>query len=338
VIPAAPKYDHVTLSLSNALQAGVMYSLNMTGTVTDCAGNAIMSGDPEKFAIPDKPGMNELVINEILSDPLEGGVDFIEIFNPTQKVFDLRDLFIANYDTLFQSFSGISEISAVSCLMLPGDFMVLSTDSSAIKRFYATPNPGGFINLEHFPVMGNEEGSVALALKTGEITDQVVYTSALHYPLLTSFDGVSLERINPMQPSQDKTNWHSASGTAGYATPAYKNSQFGQLSTVEGGITLSPPVFTPDNDGSDDYLAIGYEFDHPGFSATVRIFDASGNPVRTIVNNQLAGISGAFTWDGITDDNLKAPVGRYIVLVKAFDPEGNVIQYRKTTVLGAYLK
>ena len=188
-----------------------------------------------------------------------------------------------------------------------------------------------------FPTMNNEDGIVALTTKGGSVIDLVAYTLDMQYPLLTSVDGVSLERISPERPSKDATNWHSASAAVGYATPAYKNSQFGVTVTDDNEITLSPDIFSPDNDGYNDNLTIAYSFGASGNNATITIFDASGHPIRNLVNHELCGTSGAFSWDGITNDRLKAPIGRYIVFVEIFDMNGNVKRYKKGTVLGGKL-
>jgi hypothetical protein len=191
--------------------------------------------------------------------------------------------------------------------------------------------------MAYFPSMTNDEGVVALTTKGGKLIDLVAFTSAMQYPLLTSLDGVSLERINPERPSKDITNWHSAAESVGYATPGYKNSQFGVTITDANEITLSPDIFSPDNDGYNDNLSIAYSFNAAGNNVTITIYDATGRLVRNLVNHELCGASGAYTWDGITNDRLKASIGRYIVFVEIFDMDGIVKKYKKGTVLGGKL-
>jgi hypothetical protein len=289
------------------------------------------------FAIPSEAEANDLVINELLFDPPTGCVDFVEIYNRSNKVIDLKDVVLANYDTINSTITDYNEITMQPFLILPGMYLVLTTDSSALKKFYKTTNPQGFLNMVSFPTMNNEDGLVALTSKGGDVIDLVEYNAAMHYPLLKSVDGVSLERISPDRLSGDKTNWHSAAEAVGFATPAYKNSQFGEFVTDENEIKLSPEIFSPDNDGYNDYLTISYSFGKPGYNATITVYDAAGHPIRNLVNHELCGTLGAFTWDGITNDNLKASIGRYIVFVEVFDMEGALKRYKKTTVLGGKL-
>ncbi|HPG32720.1 MAG TPA: FlgD immunoglobulin-like domain containing protein, partial [Lentimicrobium sp.] len=78
-------------------------------------------------------------------------------------------------------------------------------------------------------------------------------------------------------------------------------------------------------------------FSEPGYTATIRIFDSNGRQVRTLVKNEPAGVGNLFTWDGITDDHQKAPIGIYIIHIEIFNLGGKVKQFKKTAVLGGRL-
>lgn len=333
----SPGYQVADITLPSSLTANVVYTLTSTSSITDCAGNPLLSGTSAQFAIPTEAVPNDIVINELLFDPVDGCVDFVEVYNRSSKVIDLKELVLANYDTISQAITDFNEISTQSFLILPGSYFLLSTDKAAVLKFYQSTNPSGFINMAGFPAMNNEDGIVAITTKGGTVIDLVAYAAAMQYPLLTSVDGVSLERINPDRPSNDVTNWHSASEAVGYGTPAYVNSQFGITITDENEITLSPDIFSPDNDGYNDNLIISYSFGTAGNNATITIYDATGRTVRNLVSQELCGTSGAFSWDGVTNDRLKASIGRYIVFVEIFDMNGNVKRYKKSTILGGRL-
>ncbi len=337
VAAQSPAYRSALLTLPSPLESGILYTLTANGNISDCAGNPLLSGTSARFAIPSAPAANDIVINELLFDPVNGCVDFVEIYNRSSKVIDLRDIILSNYDTLTQAVTSYHEISSQPFLSLPGSYFVLSTDSASVKRYYKTTDPLAFINMEGFPLMNNDQGVVALTSKGGSVIDLAAYTLAMQYPLLTSMDGVSLERISPDRPSGDITNWHSAAEAVGYATPGYKNSQFGATITDENEISLSPDIFSPDNDGYNDNLTIAYTFGAPGNNASITIYDATGRLVRNLVKQQLCGTSGAFTWDGVSNDRLRAPIGRYIVYVEIFDLQGRVKHYKKSAVLGGKL-
>lgn len=333
----SPDYKVAYLVLASPLVSDVIYTLTITGNITDCAGNLIAAGNSVRFAIPQPAEANDIVINELLFDPTAVGVDFVEIYNRSSKVIDLKDLVLANYDTIAKVITDYNQISTEPFQVFPADYILLSTDSTAVKKCYKTTNPKAFINMANFPSMNNEDGVVAITSKGGEVIDVTGYTAAMQYPLLTSVDGVSLERISPERTSNDATNWHSASEAVGFATPGYKNSQFGITITDENEITLSPDIFSPDNDGYNDNLTIAYSFGASGNNISITIFDATGRLIRNLVDHEICGTSGAYTWDGITNERAKALIGRYIVFVEIFDLNGNVKKFKKATVLGGKL-
>ena len=166
-----------------------------------------------------------------------------------------------------------------------------------------------------------------------DLLDAFSYHEDMHYPLLNSTEGVALERIHYNRPSQDDSNWHSASSMSGFGTPGYKNSQFVEERNQNEPISISPKVFSPGYDGIRDHIGIHYRFSDPGLLASIMIFSASGYPVRHLVNNELLGISGMYSWDGLCDDNSRAPAGIYLILVELVDIRGKLKRYKRTAVI-----
>ena len=98
-------------------------------------------------------------------------------------------------------------------------------------------------------------------------------------------------------------------------------------------IRISPRVFSPGYDGHNDILNIHYQFETPGYLASMMIFSAGGQLSRHLVNNELRGTSGTYTWDGLSDDNSKASAGMYVILIELTDVGGRVVRYKKTAVI-----
>ena len=84
-------------------------------------------------------------------------------------------------------------------------------------------------------------------------------------------------------------------------------------------------------------MNINYHFDVPGYTANITIFDSKGQVVKPLIQNELLGIKGTFSWDGINADHEKARIGIYIIYFEVFDLEGDVRHYKKTCVLGGKL-
>lgn len=329
----------IELYFGQTFLPGVVYELTVFNTVTNCIGKPPVSDTIIVFGIGDEAFENDLIINEILFNPWTNGVDYVEIYNRSDKVIDLSLIRIGTVkvsppnppDTSFYS------ITDQQLLFVPGTFGLLSASPETVKSQYLTENPNGFIKVDPFPAYNNDDGTCLLINHKGLILDALDYTEDMHYPLLNYVDGVSLERTNFNNPTDDKNNWHSAAEAVGFGTPAYQNSQYIAENSFSDDINVEPEIFSPDNDGYHDIVRINYNFDQPGYMMTVNIFNAGGNLVRKLVNNQYLGTKGSVNWDGIQDDNTKAVVGIYVFFIQVYDLNGAVKKYKKTAVLATKL-
>ncbi len=329
----------VNISLPINMQLKTIYTVTVNSSISDCSGNPVSPSDNSaQFGLWEEPEFNDVVLNEILADPISGGTDYVEIYNRSTKIVDLSQLIISAKDTLTNELKSLYTIAPEGYLLLPGKYLLLSENSAVVKAQYASTNPKGFLQMTSLPSFNISEGTVVLSTPQQKIIDDLKYYASWQFPLLVSTKGVSLERINYNRQTQDQSNWHSASQTVGFGTPAYRNSQFSEnVSNLTEDISIDPEVFSPDNDGYQDVVNISYKSDHPGNTATITIFDARGRLIRNLVKNELWGNAGTYSWDGITNDNDKARIGIYVILVEVFDLNGNTRQYKKTCVLGAKL-
>ena len=328
-----PSFSQVTLNFQQTFQAGIIYTLSVQGQIRDCVGNLISQTYTLRFAVPQAPAANDVVINELLSDPKTGGEDYVELYNRSNKVIDLKDLKIARYDE-----EGMPEtwytILPQGYLLFPADYVVLTENSDAVKEQYNTTNPKGIVTIENLPDFNIDGGSCIIGDSASNIIDAFTYDSKMQFPLLQSTKGVALERLNPDRASYDRDNWHSAAETVGYGTPAYQNSQYNENSSATDFLVIEPPIFSPDNDGYQDLLNITLNMTTPENVASLDIYDAKGQLVTKLAQNKLLGISNTFTWDGITERGDKARIGIYILYADVFDRDGNKKKAKKTFVLG----
>ncbi len=328
----APEYTSVQISLDQPITAGTIYTITVIDTMTDCVGNILELNSSARFAISDSIEEGDLVINEILSNPTTGVSDFVEIVNTSSKILDLRFLTIATLDDSLQ-LDGQNYIAPYGYLMFPGEYLAITEDRAALLNYYYSEAPNNVYEVEDIPAYNNDDGIVVLAMAAGNIIDQVEYNVDMHDPLLNTTDGVSLERINYNRPSNDETNWHSAASTVGYATPAYLNSQYSEAESGDE-ITLSPEIFSPDNDGYNDVLNIAYSFSHTGLICTMQIFDERGRFVTKLLDSESVGTEGVVTWDGTTEDGAKAAIGMYIIFTEVYSADGYSNKIKSVTVLG----
>lgn len=337
LIPVAPDFKSIRLAVTTAFQTGITYRITINNGITDCVGNTIGTNNTARFAIPQPAIANDIVINEILFDPKVNGVDFVEIYNRSNKVIDLKTITLSQYDTVNSVLTNVEDITTDGYLLFPQEYLVLSQNAISVKNQYATSNPTGFLDMIKLPAMGNASGTICLAAAT-EIIDLFKYNENMQFALLNTTQGVSLERIDFERSTQERTNWHSAAASAGYATPAYQNSQYHNAGeTTSNTIEITPEIFSPDDDGNNDVVNINYSFDTPGFVANITVYDSKGRVVKHLVRNELLGLKGTYSWDGINDNREKERVGIYIIFIELFDLSGNNQQYKKTCVLGGKL-
>jgi len=321
-----------TLFFKQKFLPAFQYRLHIRGDIHDCSGNR-MSGDQSfVFALPEVPLAGEVVINEVLFDAFPGCSEFVELFNASPKVLDMGSMVLATRHPLTGNIISSRRIASRGTCFFPGEYLVLTADSNALKLFYSCGRR--FCQVSGMPALNDDESIVSLMRADGTVLEELHYSASMHFPLLVRTEGVSLERIYT-HPLQEQNNWHSASSDAGYATPGRKNSQHrDDLPAAVGNIDLSPDVFTPDNDGKEDYLTIAYRFDDPGNMMAIMIFDAEGRVVKHIADNAIAGTEGFFTWEGITDAGQPVPTGMYGVYVEVVVPVSRkVLKYKKTCVV-----
>jgi hypothetical protein len=339
VYAVAPDFKSANLRLNAPLAAGTTYHITATAALSDCVGNSL-SASPVAFALPEAVSAGDIVINEILFDPNDGGSDFVEIYNRSNKVIDLAQLVLCTKDTVANVLQEIAVIAPEGFLLFPGEYLVLSENIYDVQsQFPAQTDLRRCLQMSNIPSMNNDGDVVVLADMSFTIVDMLVYSDAWHFPLLQETKGVTLERIDFDRTTQDATNWHSASEESGYGTPTQKNSQYNAAGSADdGAVTITTEVFSPDNDGYQDVVTINYLFSAPGQVANITIYDSRGRLVRTLVKSELLGTEeGSFSWDGTMDDRSKARVGTYVIFFETFDAQGNVKHYKRVCVLAAKL-
>ncbi len=331
-MPVAPDNLAVELLFPQALDSSKLYTLTYAD-IADCAGNEI-SGEI-RFGLPRRAEPGDIFINEILFNPYTGGSDFVEIYNVSDKVLDLSELYIGEIFPGTDSIFNADQVAPQSALFLPGQWLCLTSDVAFQQAAYMPPGYANFWEMNRFPTYDDDEGECVIFTGLNQIIDRFYYEDDFHFPTLSDKNGVSLERISRQRPASAPGNWHSAASTANHATPGYENSQAEDLNPADQAVSLERQTFSPDDDGFEDVLLINYNFDFAGANVRVTIFDAQGRPIRLLHQNLLLGTKeGTFFWDGRDDKNTKADVGMYVVLVEALRQEtGEKQVYKHVCVL-----
>ena len=246
--PSAPRIvqaqvtgSTVRLSLAAALTLGT-YTLTASG-VADRTGNVQTQTEAAFFfGRFDTPVVGEIIVNEIMYDPVEGG-EYVEVLNLSAKTFDLGTLRIGDA-------SSVAEVGGPTQAFEPGDYAVLVADGVAFaSAFPDVP----FVEVAGFPTLNNSGDTVRLL--SGETTLDAV-------PYEPSWGGqdAALERIDPQGPSTRAFNFGTTTDARG-GTPGAQNTLFS--------VDQTPPVplaVTFDDAGQTLFVA----FSEPLDSETVK--------------------------------------------------------------------
>jgi hypothetical protein len=331
--------DKLKILFERSLTPHTVEELTIATGITDLAGNIYSGQESLLFGLPGRIDSFDIVINELLFDPPAEGCDYVELFNRSVHIASLESICLARaVDD--ETPEALFPLSDRIRWFLPGQYLCFTNDAEWVKNHFDCTSPDDLKEFPELPNYVNEGGTVFLTHLNGEIIDRFDYSSDMHFDLLSETRGIALERTSYDGPSNNPMMWHSAASTAGYGTPAAENSQFvaktQQKTTCL--FSLSPEIFTPDLDGVDDQLIISYTFDKPGQKGTFIVYDADGQQVRQLINNQTLNVSGEIAWDGITDQHTQASPGIYIIWARVFDPDGNVREYKESCVLGTRRK
>jgi len=337
IILQGPDYQALLLELNEPVRTGMVYHLSVSDELKDCTGNRLDVIEPVKIGKPELPLTGDILISEIMFDPLPGKAEFLELYNHSEKIIDLGYLIVAKRDEQTKMISSWTPVYEGNRLFFPGEFLLLTTDILRMASGYSKTG-GTLIEIPGMPVFNDSQGIVVIMDIWLNVIDEFEYHYKMHFPLLTITEGISLERISYDCPANDPGNWHSASENAGFSTPGYTNSQSVRAMQLHSGIEIIPEIFTPDNDGKDDFTGICYTFNQPGSVMSIWIFDPAGRMVRRLTDNQLVGTNGCITWDGTDDHGQKARMGIYLVFIRIFDLEGRVREIKKTCILSVRRK
>ncbi len=166
----------------------------------------------DTFPIPLK---NDVIINEIIFNPLDGEVDFVEIINRSNKNLNIKDLQIGNYYARVPD--NFKSITKEYFFMAPQEILVLCNSKSKLLQYLPNTEPSKVLELESMPAYNNDQGTSVILLDS-VIIDEFSYSEEPHFELLAEVKSVSLERINTEIPTSQNSNWHSASEASYFAT------------------------------------------------------------------------------------------------------------------------
>ena len=313
----------------SSVKNGVNYSVTMHDIRDECGNLMISQTVRFGYYLPVK---SDLLISEVLFNPYPEGADFVEIFNNSSHSVDLSGLSLATRDVSSKLIQ-LSPIANFRQYLETGEYLALSKSLDGIQLFYPIKCKECLLQMEKFPGLTDQSGCVVLLDLNGEIIDEMAYNDAMHDPLITETEGVSLERISYSVSASLPKNWQSTSRSAGFATPGYKNSVCELRDSTDRTVIIDPVVFSPNGDGIKDQLNIYLFTGVPGCLLNITILNCDGRVIRILANNFTSGSSDQLIWDGLDADFQKVQPGIYILDISIFDQSGKRKSKRLACVL-----
>ena len=312
-----PDFASIDIHFTESVNPKTEYRLSLSGMLHDCGGNSCPIEQEIPFGRASPPEQNDLIINEVLTNALgDENADYLEVYNRSDKILDLKDVKIGyGGDTMPQK-----AVVAVSkgLQMPPGTYIALCKQKNITEEQYFCRDELALIECDSLHDFAISQGIIYLTDRSLRTIDRLAYSEEMHYTKLLTTKGVSLERLYANMPTQDENNWRSAAESAGYGTPGYRNSQAGCAETTDT-FEIVPDVFSPDNDGFEDYCEILCTFTEEENRVNIIVYNSRGHPVKHLANNVLCGKEARIRWDGNDDNAQPAPAGMYVTQIECWN-------------------
>lgn len=305
--------------LQTELKKGNIYSFTIHG-IRDLAGNRL-SNPSFQYAATDSLLVGDVVLNEVMFHQPDSSFEYLEIYNRTDKLIDVSGI-VFTTRRADNTFNTGNKIPA-GTLLAPHSYLCISAQPIAVAAHHQTP-PNARIMEAGWNALNNETATLVLLTPNRQtVLDEFTYHANMHHVLIKNTKGVALERMMTNLPTNDPSNWRSASSGSKFGTPGYKNSQHRethQLSPDPAPFQLLKPYFTPDNDGEDDVCIIQYQLSESGYMAQWQIVNSNGIFVYGSSENTVLATEGVLLWDGSTHHGKSAQPGLYVAIIEVFHP------------------
>lgn len=201
-------YDSISITtILNSLPADLYQIIAVVNFVDD--QNQNNNTLIKQFTVtPQGSNFNDVVINEIMYAPSTGEPEWIELYNRTNEVINLKNWKISDASTAVT-------ITTQDKIIPANSFVIISKDST-ILSFYSVPAQ---IVTTNIAALNNTGDAVVIRDANNLKIDSVFYQPSWG----GNSGGKSIERIDADIPSTDSTNWRSSKSIF-KATPGSINS------------------------------------------------------------------------------------------------------------------
>lgn len=247
----------------------------------------------------------DLVLTEVLSRPLAGEPEWIELECVASRPIDLSALVLTDAAGTSGSLTGILE---------PGAFALLAPDTAAVLARWSPPLSALLVEARPWPALNH----TASAGREAERVSLLVADRTLEEATLPggAAEGVSWERVSRHRPAGDLASWSPSLDPSG-ATPGRTNSVRGDRplpAGTPGELIALPSPYRPVRDGA---LLIIHRPARPAVSCRIDVYDAAGSRVAELSPWATGPQEHRALWDGRTTQGEAVPLGLYLLRAEA---------------------
>ena len=314
------KPNQVIIQLNKSTEVGEGQKLLII-LPRDCSGNVGENVEVDfSNLLPAEKG--DILLSEVLFNPKVGGDDFVEIYNISDKVINLKNWKLGRVDNK-NEIADLKDLAGFVLHIKPKQYMAFTSKKAFLTANY--PSSGLIVEVSALPSYNNDQGQVLLFDPNSVEFDRFSYNEKMHNPMIIDVDGVSLERV-AFKSATD--SWLSASSDAGFATPGLENSQR-ITDELKSSFYAEPLIFNPNLPNSNSSTFLKYNLIVPSVSATIEVLDKNGKSVRKLTNNAILGSKGEIEWDGKGNSGDLMPVGYYVFKIAVYSEKINEVFFAK---------
>jgi len=271
----------------------------------------------------------DLLINEIMYDPLTISCEWLELYNNSGKYINLNGWKASVGSSNYNLFADCH------FYLKPGAYLILAADTTIYNRFgyLQAVDSSRRIVFSSSLSLSNSGATIKITDVLKNTIDSVAYSPKWNNSNVSDTKGYSLERITWTLPTIQPSNWSTCANPLG-GTPGLKNSIYVQ-NNLQTSLSISPNPFSPDGDGFEDFTIIKYKLKANTAQVRVKIYDVKGRVVRSLLNNQFSGSESQIIFDGKNESGEKLRIGIYICYLEAVDDQGGTIESTKATFVVA---
>ena len=306
-----------SVSIANGNELLLEFSSNLPrgqrtlsiSNVRTLAGFQIAANSQYPFLIFDQFQSGDIVVNEFMYRPATGFVRYVELFNRSNRLINLRDWELRRADGA-PSNGGI--FSNVDLAIQPGGYIVLTPNAELLEEIYGA---GPWVQMNNYPGFTQTVADqIRLINPDGDIDQFIEYV-----PSVWGGNGVALERRSVSSPENNPNNWGESLaellGTPGEentvepddGTPQLVRADFvsADTVTVQFSGSLDLEQITAGNFSISSSLnVIGVEFTDP-FNALLRLsgqmnsgttYTITATNIPDIFGNTLSSAQTQFTY------------------------------------------